>query len=287
MRSVGKKEVRPAAAAGLFYPRAVQALESEIHSLLVNAQPARLHGELKALICPHAGYRYSGSTAATSYRLLSRGGAPLVVIISPSHFEYFEGVSVFTGRGYQTPLGLVPVAAEICSALVDCDPLIFSSWAGHGKEHGLEVQLPFLQITVGDFEVVPVVMGDQREKTGRRLAEALARTLADVPSLLIASSDLSHYHPYYEATQIDDCTCGYIDAFDEAGLIAGLADETCEACGGGPIFATLAACKLLGADTADVLEYKNSGDITGEHSRVVGYVSAAIYQHRSPRENAD
>ncbi|HEX9652732.1 MAG TPA: AmmeMemoRadiSam system protein B [bacterium] len=276
MNQVHKNDIRPPAVANMFYPGNPKILAEEIENLLSRCEPAYLEGEIKALVCPHAGYTYSGAVAAASYNLLRGRDYSIVAIISPSHREYFPGVSVFTGKGYETPLGLAPVAMEYAEALIAKNDRIRSSWAGHRKEHALEVQLPFLQKVLKDSKILPIVMGDQEYDTCQMLGEALADVLKDAPALIIASSDLSHYHPYPQAVAIDRRTSELIAAFDDTGLMHALTAGMCEACGGGPIIAAMIASKKEGASNSRVLLYQNSGDVTGDHSAVVGYLSAAF-----------
>lgn len=276
MRAVQKQDIRPSTVANMFYPGEPQILEAEIGNLIRSSQSIEVEGEIKALISPHAGYIYSGLVAAAGYKLLRRQQYSVVAIISPSHHEYFPGVSVFNGRGYITPFGMVQVASDLADGLIAMSARIFSSWAGHGKEHALEVQLPFLQKVLEDFRIIPIVMGAQDSETCHVLGEALAAILAGVPSLIVASSDLSHYHAYDEAIKIDRDTCDLIAAYDDVGLMNALQKGTCEACGGGPMVAAMVASKDIGANKSQVLIYRNSGDVTGDHSRVVGYLSAAF-----------
>ncbi|NIV94035.1 AmmeMemoRadiSam system protein B [candidate division KSB1 bacterium] len=275
MQTVKSEDIRPAAVAGLFYPDDPKSLDDEI-TYLIEKGVGDFEGEIRALVCPHAGYMYSGLVAASGYRLLENQNYSVVAVISPSHHEYFRGVSVFNGKGYRTPLGLMPVARELADELIGRDERIFSSWVGHGEEHGLEVQLPFLQKVLNEVRIIPIVMGDQDSETCHMLAETLHAVLKDVPSLLIASSDLSHYHPYQTAARIDKSTCDLIDSYDDEGLMQALERGTCEACGGGPVVAAMRASKKMGSVSSKVLVYQNSGDVTGDHSRVVGYVSAAF-----------
>ncbi len=276
MNQVQKNDIRPPAVANMFYPGNPKVLENEIDNLLTRAPIIKLNGEITALVCPHAGYMYSGAVAAVGYNLLKGRDYSVVAIISPSHREYFPGVSVFTGKGYETPLGLAPVASELAEALIAQNRLIQSSWAGHHNEHALEVQLPFLQKVLKDAKIIPIVMGDQEIDTCQILGEALATILQETTALIIASSDLSHYHPYPEAVAIDRRTSDLIAAFDDAALLHALRSGVCEACGGGPIAAAMIATKKEGAKNSRVLRYQNSGDVTGDHSAVVGYLSAVF-----------
>lgn len=276
MNEISKEDIRRPAVANAFYPGVPDILTREIEKMIDESETVELNGEIKALVSPHAGYMYSGSVAAVGYKLLADRDYSVVAVISPSHREYFPGVSVFTGQGYETPLGIVPVATELAKDLIAQDPRIVSSWAGHREEHALEVQLPFLQKLLRNFSIIPIVMGQQDHDTCFRLGEALAAVLIEVPALIVASSDLSHYYPSSEAVRIDKVTIGLVESFDEDSLMAALEKGISEACGGGPIVAAMVASKKEGANNAKVLYYNNSGDVTGDHSAVVGYLSAAF-----------
>ena len=150
--------------------------------------------------------------------------------------------------------------------------------SGEQSEHSLEVQLPFLQRTLGQFELVPIIMGDQSYEASRALGVALAKLIGDSDTLIVASSDLSHYHPYDEASTIDHNTLHAIEAWDYFDLSRNLQSRVWEACGGGPIVAAMMAAERLGANRAELLKYANSGDVTGDRSRVVGYSAFALYK---------
>ena len=278
MHAVGKNDVRPAAVADLFYPGNPIELDYELEKLIDDAESIDLDGEIAALVCPHAGYRYSGPVAAAAYKILKNCKYSVIAIISPSHREEFPGVSVFNGEAYETPLGLVPVASEYANALIAQNEAIVSSWSGHRDEHALEVQLPFLQKVLQGTPIIPIVLGRQDSGTSELLGEALANVLQELPSLIVASSDLSHHHPYDEAVEIDRATIQLIESFDEASFSSALEDRTSEACGGGAIVAAMIASKIEGADAVKSLLYKNSGDTSGDLSAVVGYLSAAFYR---------
>lgn len=278
MREVKKEDTRHPAVADMFYPGDPEVLDRELDRMLSESEAGDLPGDIRALVSPHAGYMYSGSVAASGFRNLRPDTYEIVAVICPSHRDVFHGISVFNGRGYETPLGLVPVASDYASALIAQSEDIFSSWDGHQLEHALEVQLPFLQKTLNDFSVIPIVMGDQDYETCKLLARSLQTVLKDEPTLIVASSDLSHYHPYDIARKIDGTTIRLLEAFDETELMQGVVNGDCEACGAGPIVATMMAAKQSGANRVKVLDYKNSGDVTGDYSAVVGYLAAVLYQ---------
>ena len=268
--------IRPPAVAGTFYPGNAKTLQKDLDELFLRAKPASPLGSLVALISPHAGYMYSGFTAAHGYKLLQGQKFDCVVIVAPSHREYFEGVSVYSGSAYQTPLGTFPVDEGLRSDLLEASDIIESSARGHGSEHAIEVQLPFLYSMLGEIKILPVIMGDQQRNLCYELGEALGVILKDKRCLLVASTDLSHYYPYDTAKQIDQRTIDDIQRFDYEHLMDDIDNNIAEACGGGPTVAVLSAARQLGATDVQILHHCNSGDITGDHSGVVGYVSASV-----------
>ncbi len=277
-----KLNVRQPAVAGLFYPVDARTLIRQITELLERVKIKKMRGELKALIVPHAGYTYSGLTAAYGYKLLENKKYDTVVVISPSHREYFKGVSIFPGNCYKTPLGDVPIDMELSNEIIAEEKLVFLSMSGHHDEHALEVHLPFLQITLEKFKLVPLVMGDQTPEYCIRLGRALAKVLKSATNrkkvLIVASTDLSHFHPYETAQKLDQRAIDSIENFDYTQLLSDIDNQTTEACGGGPTAAAMIATKRLGADKVQKLFSCNSGDVTGEKREVVGYLSAAIYK---------
>ncbi len=232
---------------------------------------------MTALISPHAGYVYSGQVAAHAYKLLEKQKFSTVIVLAPSHQARFTGVSVYDRGGFRTPLGVVPLDQDLISALEKRDKRIRFIPEAHAKEHALEIQLPFLQVVMPGFKLVPLVMGEQDLETCRWLAEAIADCIKDKPVLLVASSDLSHFHSSDEAKRLDQVVLDRVAAFDPEGLLRSLESGKCEACGGGPMVATMLAARRLGATKSRVLNSANSGDVTGDRSRVVGYMAAALW----------
>lgn len=274
-----RSTVRPPAVAGLFYPADTSALNRQLDDLLQRAQPLSPEGKIVALVSPHAGYMYSGLTAAHGFALLRTQRFDCVVIVSPSHREYFDGISVYGGSAYRTPLGDVPVNVEVRDQLVHNDDLIMLSDLGHGQEHAVEVQIPFLQKVLGSFTFVPVVMGDQRRAYCFHLGKKLSRVVEGKNVLLLASTDLSHYYPYDVARHLDKIIIEEIGRLDYEQLMTDLESERAEACGGGPTVAVLLAASKVGANRAYILHSCNSGDVTGDKRGVVGYVSAAVVRN--------
>ena len=280
------QRVRLPAVAGLFYPGEAATLSKTVDGLLAVA-PEHYIPKLKALVCPHAGYEFSGQTAAIAYKLLAGRDVQTVVVMGPSHYALFQGACIPNADAYKTPLGLVPISPK-AKALASIPPFVLEpqcvvqrpDWfrqspkpvpeAGQDTsetwEHSVEVQVPFLQRTLRNFQLVPVVIG---EPDPARVAKALA-DIVDDKTIVVASSDLSHYHTYQTAKALDGrCVKAICDVDIDA--MAGQ-----EACGKRPILALLHLARLKGWK-AQVLDYRNSGDVTGEKDRVVGYTAVAFY----------
>ena len=275
-------KVRPAAVAGSFYPSDPKELADMVDGFLARADAPAL--EAVALVAPHAGYPYAGQVAAYSYATLKGRKIDRVVLIAPSHYEAFGFSSVYDGSAYTTPLGQVPVDRAFAAKLASLSPLIRLSGTGHtpapGKmEHSVEVHLPFLQRTLGQFQLVPIIMGDQSYEMCRALGMALAKLVPGTNTLIVASSDLSHYHRYDDAVKMDRKTLKGIEEWDYLSMSRNFDQRIWEACGGGPIIAAMIAAERLGAAHARVLQYANSGDVTGDKSQVVGYGAAAFVKN--------
>jgi len=200
--------------------------------------------------------------------------------------DAFSFSSVYDGDAYATPLGNIPVDKEFARRLAALDPLIKLSGRGHGEvagrgEHALEVQLPFLQRVLGPFRLVPIVMGDQNYDLSRALGVSLAKLMQGTNTLIVASSDLSHFHPYDEAVRLDRKTLNAVEEWDYFNMSRNFERRIWEACGGGPIVAAMIAAERLGANRAKILKYANSGDVTSEKGRVVGYGAVALVAEES------
>lgn len=272
-------KVRETAVAGFFYSKEKETLQREVAMVLENSQALDGVKKIYGLVAPHAGYMYSGGVAARAYRQIVDRNFDVVVVISPSHHVYFEEVSVFDGDAYRTPLGTIQIDKELAAELEAEHPSIILSSLGHGnEEHALEVQLPFLQYVLDDFKLLPIVMGNQDEANISALSEALSKILKNKNALLVASSDLSHYHSYDKAALLDKVVVESINKFDDQKLFSDWQNRVCELCGGGPVLAVMKACRSLGAGKSKVLLYRNSGDVTGDKAQVVGYLSAMFYE---------
>ncbi len=269
-------KIRHPAVSGMFYPASKEKLETEVRTLLSTYQSNKTFNNIFGLVSPHAGYIYSGKTASYGFNLLKGKEIDTVIIISPSHREYFPGISVYDGDAYETPLGIVEVNKEMSDKLIEGSKVIFKGIEGHNQEHAIEVQIPFLQIILGDFKIVPVVMGDQGNLFINELAEKLSK-IVDDKTIVVASSDLSHYYSGEVCGKLDSIIEKRITDFDFEGLQKDLQLKNCEACGGGPIVAMMKAGSLLNRKKSYVLHRSNSGDTTGDYKEVVGYLSAVIY----------
>jgi hypothetical protein len=280
VESAGQQKVRAAAVAGSFYPADPKELSAMIDDMLAHATPGPVDGTILAAVAPHAGYPYSGPVAAWTYAALKGHKYSRVVVIAPSHYVAFGFSSIYDGDAYETPLGTIPIDKEFARQLTKMSSTIRFSEQGHtptsaGGEHALEVELPWLQKVLGNFELVPIVMGDQSYESSRALGVALAKLIGAEKNpgdtLILASSDLSHYHPYDQAETLDHKTLHALESWDYFSMSRNFETRTWEACGGAPIVATMIAAERMGANKTQVLRYANSGDTSGDHSRVVGY----------------
>jgi AmmeMemoRadiSam system protein B len=270
--------VRTAAVAGSWYPGTAPAIAAEVDRYLEAVGEVTAPGRLIALVSPHAGLRYSGPVAAYGYGLL-RDRSPLtVVLVGPSHRAAFEGVAVHAHGAWETPLGQAPVDEPLAETLLGAGSGLFEDAVVHRDEHSLEMQMPFLQRLVPELRVVPAMMGTQSRPEVDALAAALAKALAGrEDAVMVASSDLSHFHPADVANREDAVAVEQVGRFDVDALMRRLEKHHNVACGGGPIVAVMKAARALGANRATVLKYADSGDVEdGDKGRVVGYLSAAL-----------
>ncbi|MEA3470880.1 MAG: AmmeMemoRadiSam system protein B [Thermodesulfobacteriota bacterium] len=271
--------IRKSVIAGSWYPGNPEVLRSNIEGYLKNVQIDDIEGRVVGLISPHAGYTYSGQVAAYSYKLIKDKNFDGVIVIGPSHRHYFKGASIYEGAGYETPLGVVPVDSKLAEQIMsNASGRISYVSAAHSQEHSVEIQLPFLQVALGEFSFVPIVMGVQSRETCKEVAEAIYESIKDKNALVVGSSDLSHFHSYDDAMSMDSIVIDHMDAMDAEGLLKSLEKGTCEACGGGPIAVTMMVAEKLGATDSKVLKYANSGDVTGDRRGVVGYAAAVFFK---------
>jgi len=272
------EKVREPAVAGQFYPGDQQELADQIDEYLAKVKPTPIKN-LRGLVCPHAGYIYSGQTAAYAYKQLSGVPVKTVVVMAPSHRVWLEGASIPDADAYATPLGMVllsPRAAELAKRRPFVRSDVVGSDSPHAREHSLEVQLPFLQRTLKDFAIVPMVLGDVDPEEVARALEGII----DPSTVVVASSDLSHFHPYDVAVELDTSCVEAICDLDVKRM------EKEEACGKLPVLTLMHIARKKGWK-AKLLDYRNSGDVTGELSRVVGYAAVAFYDPGDGESSAE
>jgi AmmeMemoRadiSam system protein B len=267
--------LRRAAVAGSWYPSHPEALAREVDRYLGNAGPLPSGAPL-AVVAPHAGLMYSGPVAAHAYRLLLGSEAEVAVLVGPSHYVGFEGVSIYQRGAFETPFGPVPVDEQCADAVAVASRVVKMVPAAHVREHSLEMQLPFLKRVLPDISIVPLVMGRQSRQTAFELGDAIAAALRGRRAVIVASTDLSHYYDAATAATLDDKVIQQMLRFDADGLMRLLEASPEHACGGGPAVSVMRAAKALGAQDARVLKYADSGDVSGDKHAVVGYVAAAF-----------
>jgi len=271
MTTTTLKNVRKSVIAGSWYPGSEEELKTVVDGYLSRAEKQDL-GKIRALVSPHAGYTYSGQVAAFSYKQIQERDYDKVIIMAPSHHYAFYGASIGDYTHYETPLGEVPVS-PIADQMMKESSLVSSISKAHLQEHSLEIQLPFLQRSLDKFDIVPIVIGKLSDDDIDRFADLIIKHLDD-KTLIVASSDLSHYHPYDIAVQ-KDTTC--INSIISLNLSEA---KKCEMCGYYPILVTMQIAQKLGWKTR-LLKYANSGDVTGDSSAVVGYTAIAFYSNES------
>jgi len=247
-----------------------------VDDFLRKAEMRDLKGDLIALWVPHAGYPFSGGVAAHAFRQLESRSYETVIVVGPSHRHYFEGISICERGYYKTPLGLVPVDTVVASRLRAASKNIYYRPEAHAREHSIEVELPFLQRTLGSFKLVPVVFGNASMQDIKDFGEALTGVLATQGRLLVLSADLSHHHPYKGARELDTAGLEAIQNLDVLDLAEKINSKQTELDAPGAAMAMIMALTGLGAEKAELLKYANSGDVVGDKSNVVGYASLAI-----------
>jgi AmmeMemoRadiSam system protein B/AmmeMemoRadiSam system protein A len=261
---------RKPAVAGSFYPSGEDELARAVDGYLENADDKRLPN-VRGLVVPHAGYVYSGFTAAYGFKQLVGRDIKTVIVIAPSHRIHLSGAALLDVTHFETPLGLIHVSPKVKDLIKEDG---FANVPGaHSQEHALEVELPFLQRVLGDFELIPIVVGDTDPKA---LASVLLKYVDD-RTLVVASSDLSHYYPYDEAVKLDSACTKAIPSLDFEGM------KSCQACGDIPIQTLMRIAEEKGW-VGKLLDYRNSGDTAGDKSRVVGYASVAFFDGLNPDE---
>ena len=267
------QDIRPSPIAGRWYPGTPAQLTGLIDELLAQAEVAPITDPIMGMLVPHAGYRYSGPVAAHAFKLVQGQSVDVVALIGPSHYPYPAAIVTTAHDAYETPLGRVRVDHDLLAAL---GAHVSIHAIRHDPEHSLEIELPFLQHTLGAFDLVPLALIDQSYALAERLGQALAEVLDGKNALLVASSDLSHFYPQPVANRFDHVLLDAVAAFDPARVVQAEDEGQSFACGRGAIAAVMIAARALGANSARVVEYATSGDVTHEYDRVVGY-GAAVF----------
>jgi AmmeMemoRadiSam system protein B len=267
-RGATSRRVRPPAVAGTFYPGSPDALGAALRTAFADAVVPTTGAAIpKALVVPHAGYVYSGAIAASAYARIipARSTIRRVVMLGPSHRVYVRGLAVPSVDAFRTPLGIVPIDANVRESVLEL-PGVQVDDRAHALEHSLEVQLPFLQSVLGDFALVPFSVGDA---TADEVSAVLEACWGGPETLVVISTDLSHYHRYADAVRLDARTAAAIVACRPGAV------EDHDACGAHPLRGLLQFVAEYGYSIEQV-DLRNSGDTAGDHDRVVGYGAFAI-----------
>ena len=283
MKAFSSKATRRPAVAGSWYPGTKEGLARAVDGYLANVDRPPVAGELLGLISPHAGYTYSGQTAAYAYHQLQGQQVDTVVLVGPSHRGWVGDYSASTEEAYETPLGLVPLDRAFIDELAG--RVILGRVQGD-REHSLELQLPFLQRQLGGFRIVPILVRSDDPAAARSLALALAAIIREQTAegkrvLLVASSDLHHIEDYDQVVRRDQEVVDAIAAYDLEGLSSLFMALDCTVCGRMSILTVMHAARALGASAAEILHQTNSGDVSGLRSRgqyTVGYVAVALHR---------
>jgi AmmeMemoRadiSam system protein B len=276
--------VRRPSFAGSFYPVQSNPLNKLIQdSFLHKLGPGRLprppskKRNILSVICPHAGYIYSGPCAAYSYLNLAEQKKPeTIIIVGPNHTGWGSPISMMGEGSWETPFGQVPINEELAREIFNRSDLLDMNETAHIREHSIEVQLPFLQFIYDEFKFIPISMGLQDLESCISVGQTLAHVSKDKDMIIIASSDLTHQEPQESANKRDRIILDTIEEMDEKKLQEEVYANRISMCGYGPVSVALVASKLLGAKRSVLLSYYTSGDIIGDHSSVVGYAAAKI-----------
>ena len=272
--------IRPSPIAGTWYPGDPQNLKEAINGCIAQADISGLKSEPICLISPHAGYRYSGSTAGHAFKLVQGKSYDLVVVISPFHNHHPDKVLISSYDAYSTPLGNIPIDRKSVSRLnTTLEGSIGEAATSitHEKEHSLEIILPFLQVALSNnFMLLPIMLSGYDLKIAEAIGKFLPQLAQNKNILLVASTDLSHFHNLNLANKLDTNLLKQLKTMSIKKIFGSISSGEGEACGVMPVVTALVASKLLGAKKLRVLKYSTSADITGDKNSVVGYASAVI-----------
>ncbi len=275
---------RQPAVAGQFYPADAKTLAAMVDSMLADAEPPPLPGDLVAVQVPHAGYPYSGPTAAGVFKLLAGRDGVTVVMFGTSHKVFLQQAAVYPLGTWRTPLGDVTVDEELAREILKADPFFLESAKAHAAEHSLEVQLPFLQRVLSGFRIVPIMLLRPSFEQCQQAGKAVARAYQGRDVVLLASTDLYHGESYAEAKRTDSATVELLTRFEPRKLYDALSEGAAQACGGYAVVAMMIAARELGADQAVLLAQTNSNDVMGQQTGYcVGYSATAFVRTASAR----
>ncbi|MFB5610681.1 MAG: AmmeMemoRadiSam system protein B [Nitrosopumilaceae archaeon] len=272
-------QIRTPAVAGMFYPGEKKELKESIHQCFLHSvgpgklPPTEDKKKIYGVICPHAGYMYSGPVACHSIYSISSESPELFIIIGPNHWGVGCNIASMKDCSWETPLGQVEVDSEAASELSKISDIVDLDFFSHTKEHSLEVQVPMLQEVYSNFKILPIILIDQEKDTAKKIGEAIANIAKQKNSMIIGSSDFTHYEPNEFAHEQDKALIEPILDLDVEQFYKILYEKNVTACGYGAIASTMVACKKLGAKKGELLKYATSGDVTGDTGSVVGYGS--------------
>lgn len=277
-------DIRPSAIAGTWCPAEPAALREMLAQLLDSAQSLQVAGRIWGVVAPHAGYQYSGAVAANAFAALQGQHPTVIAVLSPYHDFHTAPLLTSDHQAYRTPLGEVEVHRELLAALHDG----LRARLGEGltllkcdHEHAVEIQLPFLQLVIGDFYLLPIMLCTRERHILQGLGHAMAQILSRERVLYVASSDLSHFYRQARALELDAEMLRRMEAFDPVGVLSAETEGVGFACGAGAIATTFWATREIGADRVTVSGYATSGDVSGDYERVVGYGSAVVWQQEN------
>jgi hypothetical protein len=279
------EEVKQPNVSGQFYPADPQVLSKTLESLLSEAKSEEIKGDILVLISPHAGYEFSGRTAASGYNTIAGRDYDTVVILGPSHFVNFKGAALWPKGAFRTPLGEIPVDESVSYSLMLSSPIFFSYPEAFSREHSIEVQLPFLQKILGEFNIVPVVLGQIDFYDCQHIAAVISKVIKEKKCLLIASSDMYHGFNYKEGELIDIYTLSLIKKLNSKQLYESIRAKKALLCGWAGVIVSMLAAENLGHKQVKVIDYTNSAKVTGRNEvggYCVGYSSVVIYKGQFP-----
>ncbi|MEO0074867.1 MAG: AmmeMemoRadiSam system protein B [candidate division WOR-3 bacterium] len=278
--------IRTPVVSGQFYPADSKTLTKTIDDLLNQVKVPAISGHIYGIVVPHAGYPYSGFTAAHAYKIIANQDIQTVILLGPTHQVFLNDFAIYGEGTWQTPLGEVEIDTNLANVLIKSYSKIKNLPQAHNQEHSLEVQIPFLQRTLKNIKIVPIMMLEPSYDECQKLAKTIAHVCQDKKVLVLASSDLYHGYSYTDCQKTDALTLSYLTKYDPAGLYKALQTNKAQACGGYPIVVAMLTAQHLGADKSRILYQTNSNDVIGERGGYcVGYASAIFFKETNQSNN--